>query len=189
MIPPQAVPLTHSEPPPYDSPLQLAMSTSSDPRPQGPPVRCSRLVSNFWPTICLQKMTFELLTNKSGHLENFDATFASDHTAAPAHSLTSPSHCVFLFIISASGIFGQTKGCSFTGCLLAATQSKIMPCFCTFSCLLPKFAVKLCLCCCLCNSCTKLAFDSLLPFFLSNSLFWLDLGHPITFSLIDYAFF
>ena len=29
--------------------------------------------------------------------------------------------------------FCKTKGCSFTGCLLAATQSKIMPCFCKFS--------------------------------------------------------
>ena len=136
MNPPQTIPLTYSDPPPYDSPLQLAMSTSSDPRPQGPPVRCSRLVSNFWPTICLQKMTFELLTNKSGNLENFDATFASDHTASAHPDLTFP---VCLVYGSTSDIFGETKGCSFTPCLLAATQSKIMRCFCTLS-LLHNFA-------------------------------------------------
>ena len=48
-------------------------------------------------------------------------------TLQPLTRLTSPSRCVLF--ISTSGSFGQTKGCSFTPCLLAATQSKIMPAF------------------------------------------------------------
>ena len=94
----------HSDPPPYDSPPQLAMSRSSDPRPQGPPVRCS----SAWFSHFCQRFagrTFQLLANKSGHLENF----ASDHTASP-RALTSPSQCV-LFI--SSSFFCKTKGCSF----------------------------------------------------------------------------
>ena len=58
------------------------MSTSPDPRPQGPPVR-SRLVSHFSQHL---QMTFELLANKSEHGENCEATFANCDHAAASHT-------------------------------------------------------------------------------------------------------
>ena len=98
--------------------------------------------------------------------------------AAPAHSLTSPSHCVFLFIISASGIFGQTKGCSFTGCLLAATQSKIMPCFCTFSYLCQIFLL----------NCVSVVVFAIHAQSWRLTATFLDLGYPNIFSSINITF-
>ena len=98
--------------------------------------------------------------------------------AAPAHSLTSPFHCVFLFIISASGIFGQTKGCSFTGRLLAATQSKIMPCFCTFSCLCQIFLL----------NCVSVVVFAIHAQSWRLTATFLELGYPNTFSSINDTF-
>ena len=69
------------------------MSTSPDPRPQGPPVR-SRLVSHFSQHL---QMTFELLANKSEHGENCEATFANCDHAAASHTadLTFPVCLVY----------------------------------------------------------------------------------------------
>ena len=165
----------------WPSPLRFPPTTgheyklrSSSPGTAGP---LQPLVSNFWPRFACRRWLLNYWQINPDIWKTWTPLLPVTTLAAPAHSLTSPSHCV-LFIISASGIFGQTKGCSFTGCLLAATQSKIMPCFCTFSYLCQIFLL----------NCVSVVVFAIHAQSWRLTATFLELGYPNTFSSINDTF-